>query len=482
MMDCSDESANKLDNTKSNNTCTTLDINETECNTDVLETSSSKNPKLQNNEGEESFNKNETILPTTDSEALQNSLDGEDLNENDLNEPPQKWTTILTCEICLQIFKDCSQLTEHLLGHISSTSFYQAYDFDRGIKKGSEQSAELKSSAASSSLKEDDDKNKESNCSLDKQIPGSTDKTEFKPLIPKVEQNEPLNEASVSSPSRPASSSVGLQKHAKPKSKTTRVTATSNKMDKTKGKRSKNSVSNSSENAKGHICNICQRSFAWSSALTRHLRIHSGEKPFSCEVCHKSFFQSSDLTQHLRVHTGERPFKCSICTAAFSQLSALSRHLRCHFGEKPFVCTICQRGFSQSSALSRHMCSHSEEKLFCCEFCDKSFTWSEPLLRHVRTHTGERPYKCEICGKTFSQTANLSTHMRVHSGEKPFKCNLCDRAFPVSSNLTRHMKIHKNYMSNLDSVAPTTPTLLTLESLTDPNFDSSFDPLADPDV
>ena len=76
---------------------------------------------------------------------------------------------------------------------------------------------------------------------------------------------------------------------------------------------------------------------------------------FHCSECGKSFPSNSALSMHLLVHSGQKPFPCPHCPRRFRQKGHLQSHVRKHTGEKPFVCGMCERGFKDKSGLNTHV-------------------------------------------------------------------------------------------------------------------------------
>lgn len=51
-------------------------------------------------------------------------------------------------------------------------------------------------------------------------------------------------------------------------------------------------------------------------------------KRFQCSVCGHSSVQKKDLVKHMRIHTGEKPFKCRYCEYRSTQSSNVNTHVK----------------------------------------------------------------------------------------------------------------------------------------------------------
>uniref|UniRef100_A0A3B4T3N5 C2H2-type domain-containing protein n=1 Tax=Seriola dumerili TaxID=41447 RepID=A0A3B4T3N5_SERDU len=88
-------------------------------------------------------------------------------------------------------------------------------------------------------------------------------------------------------------------------------------------------------------------------------------KPFPCSVqgCERRFSRSDELNRHVRIHTGQKPFQCTICARSFSRSDHLTTHTRTHTGEKPFSCDVCGKRFARSDERKRHGRVHVKQQL-----------------------------------------------------------------------------------------------------------------------
>ncbi|XP_031633876.1 zinc finger protein OZF-like [Contarinia nasturtii] len=217
------------------------------------------------------------------------------------------------------------------------------------------------------------------------------------------------------------------------------------------------------------ITNVCDYAASWKISLIRHIRRHTGEKPFVCEICEKAFTQKHHLKRHKKVHATEFPFHCPKCRRGFKQeVEKIEHENQCQ--HRQFECIECKYITDNSSHFKQHMPIHSDVRPFQCRICSKTFIRKNHLRQHSRTHTKQLPFACSKCGQRFAdesckkthedrcnclrfecylcpfkcfQKSHLKYHMQSkHTGEKQFQCKVCYKKFFVKVYLKKHLAIH----------------------------------------
>ena len=213
-------------------------------------------------------------------------------------------------------------------------------------------------------------------------------------------------------------------------------------------------------------------------------------------------------------------FACAICDCVYPSRYSLERHVRSHTGEKPFQCQVCDFSTSYHEHMARHMTSvhlvvHSEEprpkyvprkkrndededdppemqidpktgklrrnitrKRYECAACGLKATHKTDLVDHIKSKhpnahiesmtnrdgskihlivTVSKKQKemrrltitCLFCSKVFHDTWKYKVHLRSHTGVKPFRCSVC--GFRATTKMSVRDHIHRKHMGDTDA-------------------------------
>uniref|UniRef100_A0A673GRK4 Uncharacterized LOC107714742 n=1 Tax=Sinocyclocheilus rhinocerous TaxID=307959 RepID=A0A673GRK4_9TELE len=218
-------------------------------------------------------------------------------------------------------------------------------------------------------------------------------------------------------------------------------------------------------------CGLCQEAFVDSKALSEHCLTHMpGPSASKCQFCKRHFSSRAGLIRHIRLHTGEKPFPCPTCGRHFHRKEVLKLHQ-----EKFYNCSYCPHSFRFPNNLKLHERAHLAKTVFPCSKCGKTYSTKKTLRTHNLTirckkiskesvpsakndvqtqpcretskllqriqvhYMNKFKYQCEYCPRRFKLSGQLKVHVRLHTGEKPYGCANCGEHFIRTDYLKRHL-------------------------------------------
>ena len=162
-----------------------------------------------------------------------------------------------------------------------------------------------------------------------------------------------------------------------------------------------------------HICGITQEEFSKRSYFEKHILLHQKNNQSVCDTCGKIYPNLIALNEHVRVYHGkEHP--CTQCEKKFATSNLLKRHMVIHTSNNKFSCDSCTKTFTRFDNLRRHKMEgcNNESQEFSCDICHKYFSRERQLKMHIKFHHESSTITCELCTKVYTSNVHYLYHKK----------------------------------------------------------------------
>lgn len=161
-------------------------------------------------------------------------------------------------------------------------------------------------------------------------------------------------------------------------------------------------------------------------------KVKESKESLQCGICKKSFVDTKSMSEHCLTHLPKASVTvCPVCKHKFTSRTALVRHVRLHTGEKPFPCKTCGMHFHRKEVLAYHQlkCKGLQEKTPCLPSTTVETLEKCEVKSASKSIKVPKKFNCSYCPHVFTMTGNLKMHEKAHLANSLIPCLKCGKYY-----------------------------------------------------